>query len=214
MSSLTGFHFVTILGLLNSILDTSKIEAGKMQLEEEEFDVFRLLEDVVDLYHPMATKKNVDLVLDPCNGSIIRYSRVKGDRGKLKQVLCNLLSNAVKFTDEGHITVRAWVRDAKLQNSIIKTNQCGLKKHLPCLFCEKNETHEDLEKAMSTIQHDSRSMEFVFEVDDTGRGIPKENHKLVFENYVQVKETSVGQVGTGLGLGIVQSLVRPIFYRV
>ncbi|MCI01833.1 histidine kinase CKI1-like, partial [Trifolium medium] len=43
--------------------------------------------------------------------------------------------------------------------------------------------------------------------DDTGKGIPKENHKSVFENYVQVKENSVGQVGTGLGLGIVQSLV-------
>ncbi|MCH96354.1 histidine kinase CKI1-like, partial [Trifolium medium] len=176
-----------------------------MQLEEEEFDLSYLLEDVVDLYYPIAMKKGVELVLDPCNGSVIKYSHVKGDRRKLKQVLCNLLSNAVKFTDEGHITVRAWTQKATLQNSIIKTNQSSVVKSLSWLFDKKNKECEDIE-AVNSVQHDSCFMDFVFEVDDTGKGIPKENHKSVFENYVQVKENSVGQVGTGLGLGIVQSL--------
>jgi signal transduction histidine kinase len=208
MASLTHFYFVTILGLLNSILDTSKIEAGKMQLEEEEFDLSSLLEDVVDLYHPMAMKKGVEVVLDPCNGSVIKHSRVKGDRRKLKQVLCNLLSNAVKFTDEGHITVRAWTQKAKLQKS--KTNHKSVMKHLSWLFSKKDKECEDIE-AVNLAQQDPCLMDFVFEVDDTGKGIPKENHKSVFENYVQVKENSVGQVGTGLGLGIVQSLVSIFF---
>ncbi|CAL0316488.1 unnamed protein product [Lupinus luteus] len=119
-----------LTGLLNSILDTSKIEAGKMHLEEEDFDLSHLLEDVVDLYHPVGMKKGVDIVLDPCNGSLMRYSHVKGDRGKLKQVLCNLLSNAVKFTDEGHIAVRAWARKSNLQNSIMDTNNYSFIKHL------------------------------------------------------------------------------------
>ncbi|KAJ1404741.1 Signal transduction response regulator, receiver domain [Sesbania bispinosa] len=197
-----------LLGLLNSILDTSKIESGKMQLEEEEFDVSYLLEGVVDFYHPEAMKKGVDLVLDPCNGSVIKYSRVKGDRGKLKQVLCNLLNNAVKFTSEGNITVRAWAQKPTLQSSIIKTNQYSFMKCLSCLLYKKNEAHDDLEKAMNSIQQDPNSMDFIFEVDDTGKGIPKENYKSVFENYVQVKESALGQGGTGLGLGIVQSLVR------
>ncbi|XP_068492318.1 histidine kinase CKI1 [Phaseolus vulgaris] len=197
-----------LLGLLNSILDTSKIEAGKMQLEEEEFDVFHLLEDVVDFYHPVAVKKGVDLVLDPCNGSVVGYSRVKGDRGKLKQVLCNLLSNAVKFTDEGHIAVRAWTRKPKLlQNSTVTFNQLGSKKYLSCLFCNETEARSDVESTRS-IQEDPHFMDFIFEVDDTGKGIPKENYKSVFENYVQIKNTALGQGGTGLGLGIVQSLVR------
>jgi len=197
----------TVLGLLNSILDTSKIEAGKMQLEEEEFDVFHLLEDVVDFYHPVAVKKGVDLVLDPCNGSVVGYSRVKGDRGKLKQVLCNLLSNAVKFTDEGHIAVRAWTRKPKLlQNSTVTFNQLGSKKYLSCLFCNETEARSDVESTRS-IQEDPHFMDFIFEVDDTGKGIPKENYKSVFENYVQIKNTALGQGGTGLGLGIVQSLV-------
>ncbi|XP_057426739.1 histidine kinase CKI1-like isoform X1 [Lotus japonicus] len=141
-----------------------------MELQEEEFDVSNLLEDVVDFHHPLGMEKGVDLVLDPCDGSVIRYSRVKGDRVKLKQVLCNLISNAVKFTDEGHVTVRAWVQ--------------------------------------KQMQHDTRSMDFMFEVDDTGKGIPKEKYISVFENYVQVKETGSGQGGTGLGLGIVKSLVH------
>ncbi|KAK7344383.1 hypothetical protein VNO77_13911 [Canavalia gladiata] len=196
-----------LLGLLNSILDISKIEAGKMHLEEEEFDVLDLVEDVVDFYHPVAMKKGVDIVLDLCNGSVMRYSRVKGDRGKLKQVLCNLLSNATKFTNEGHVAVRAWAQKPSVQNSIITSNQYGSKKCSSCLFSNKNKAHEHLEP-MNSIQQNPHSMDFIFEVDDTGKGIPKENHKSVFENYVQVKETALGQGGTGLGLGIVQSLVR------
>nr|XP_027188993.1 histidine kinase CKI1-like [Cicer arietinum] len=196
------------LGLLNSILDTSKIEVGKMLLNEEEFDLSHLLEEVVDIYHLVSMEKGVDLILDPCNGSIIKYSQVKGDKQRLKQVLCNLLSNAVKFTKEGHITVRVWAQKPTLSNSIIKTNQHSITKHLSCLFSKKNEPEEDLEKTMNSVKQELHSMDFVFEVDDTGKGIPKENYKSVFENYVQVKETDPVQEGTGLGLGIVQSLVR------
>lgn len=195
------------LGLLNSILDTSKIEVGKMLLNEEEFDLSHLLEEVVDIYHLVSMEKGVDLILDPCNGSIIKYSQVKGDKQRLKQVLCNLLSNAVKFTKEGHITVRVWAQKPTLSNSIIKTNQHSITKHLSCLFSKKNEPEEDLEKTMNSVKQELHSMDFVFEVDDTGKGIPKENYKSVFENYVQVKETDPVQEGTGLGLGIVQSLV-------
>ncbi|KAJ7977651.1 Histidine kinase [Quillaja saponaria] len=208
-TNLKQMHTCTkdLLGLLNSILDTSKIEAGKMQLEEEEFDLAQLLEDVVDLYHPVAMKKGVDVVLDPCNGSFIKFAHVKGDRGKLKQILCNLLSNAVKFTDEGHIAVRAWVQQPSFRNSIVASNQSNIMKCLSCLFYKKNEAQDD-QQAMDSVNRYPNSMDFVLEVDDTGKGIPKEQQKSVFENYVQVKETALGLGGTGLGLGIVQSLVR------
>ncbi|KAK6119742.1 hypothetical protein DH2020_046512 [Rehmannia glutinosa] len=194
-----------LLGILNSILDTSKIEAGKMQLEEEEFDIEQLLEDVVDLYHPVGMKKGVDVILDPYDGSVMKSSCVKGDRGKLKQILCNLLSNAVKFTSEGHVIVRAWARKPSLRNVSNRSNS------ISCLFCWlfKNERAYNESEVMSTsIQRDTSRVEYVFEVNDTGKGIPKEKQKSVFENYVQVKETALGQEGTGLGLGIVQSLVR------
>ncbi|KAA8549091.1 hypothetical protein F0562_000775 [Nyssa sinensis] len=196
-----------LLGILNSILDTSKIEAGKMQLVEEEFDLTQLLEDVVDLYHPVGMKKGVDLVLDPFDGSVSKFSQLKGDRGKIKQIICNLLSNAVKFTSEGHVVVRAWAKKPSFENSILASNQNSSFNCLSCLFFKNDEAYNNLE-AMNTVQQKPNCMEFVFEVDDTGKGIPKEKQKTVFENYVQVKETALGQGGTGLGLGIVQSLVR------
>ncbi|KAF8387742.1 hypothetical protein HHK36_026396 [Tetracentron sinense] len=203
MNSYTG----DLLGILNSVLDTSKIEAGKMQLEEVEFDLAQLLEEVVDMYYPVGMKKHVDVLLDPCDASIRKLPPVKGDRGKLKQILSNLLSNAVKFTSEGHVSVRAWVKKPSLKNYIIASNRNGMMNRLSRLFCKKTKAYNDL-KALHTVQPNQNSMEFVFEVDDTGKGIPKEKQKSVFENFVQVKETALGQGGTGLGLGIVQSLVR------
>ncbi|KAL3537377.1 hypothetical protein ACH5RR_000743 [Cinchona calisaya] len=200
-------HTEDLLGMLNSILDTSKIEAGKTQLEEEEFDLEQLLEDVVDLYHPVGMKKGVDVVLDPCDGSVAKCSHVKGDRGKLKQILWNLLSNAVKFTSEGHVLVRVWAKKPSFENNILATSQKNSMRCMSCLLFQTNATtYKDLE--VKNVQQDPNCMEFIFEVSDTGRGIPKEKQKMVFENYVQVKETALGQEGTGLGLGIVQSLVR------
>ncbi|GAA0151113.1 histidine kinase receptor of two-component system [Lithospermum erythrorhizon] len=63
---------------------------------------------------------------------------------------------------------------------------------------------------MRIAQSNTKCIEFVFEVSDSGVGIPKEKQKFVFENYVQVNEAKSGQEATGLGLGIVQSLVRLI----
>ncbi|GFZ04532.1 signal transduction histidine kinase [Actinidia rufa] len=193
--------------ILNSILDTSKIEAGKMQLEEEELDLTQLLEDVVDLYHPVGMKKRLDVVLDPCDGSLSKFSKVKGDQTKIKQILCNLLSNAVKYTSEGHIIVRAWAKKPSFRDSIFSSSHNSSLHCISCLFLKNDEAHSGLEP-INTIQENSNCVEFIFEVDDTGQGIPKEKQNSVFENYIQVKETALEQEGTGLGLGIVQSLVR------
>ncbi|KAL8503960.1 hypothetical protein ACS0TY_022625 [Phlomoides rotata] len=198
-------HLLT--SILNTILDTSKIESGKMQLEEEEFDVEELVEDVVDLYHPVGMRKGVDVILDPYDGSILKSSCVKGDRGRLKQVLSNLLSNAVKFTSNGHVTVRAKARKPSLESEVFDSNQ---KSSLACCLLFKiGRANGKVDVVNTMIQReDPNCMEFIFEVNDTGKGIPKEKQKSVFENYVQVKETALRQEGTGLGLGIVQSLVR------
>jgi signal transduction histidine kinase len=198
--------YINASGLLNSVLDTSKIEAGKMQLEEEEFNLAQLLEDVVEMFHPMAMKKGVDIVLDPCDGSVVKSCHVRGDRGKLKQILCNLLSNAVKFTSEGHITVRATVQETSLENVIMASN-CSTLLDCLCQVCSKNKKGLNDMDALRTAQQAPNLTEFVIEVDDTGLVVPKDKRKSVFEFYNQVEETSFGQEGSGLGLGIVQSLV-------
>ncbi|XP_019102007.1 PREDICTED: histidine kinase CKI1-like [Camelina sativa] len=195
-----------LVALLNSVLDMSKIESGKMQLDEEEFNLAKLVEYVIDFYHPVAMKKGVDVVLDPHDGSILKFSNVRGDSGKLKQILNNLVSNAVKFTVDGHISIRAWAQRPGSKSSVVLASgpQGVVSKFFKCMFCKS----KDQTEISNSIRNNANTMEFMFEVDDTGKGIPMEMRKSVFENYVQVRETAQGQQGTGLGLGIVQSLVR------
>uniref|UniRef100_A0A3Q7JYV4 histidine kinase n=1 Tax=Solanum lycopersicum TaxID=4081 RepID=A0A3Q7JYV4_SOLLC len=202
-----------LLDMLNSILDENKIEEGKKQLKEEEFNMEELVEHVVNIYYPNGAMKNVDVLLDPCDGSIARFSRVKGDRIELQRILNNLLQNADKFTSEGHITLRAWARKPGFEESsnLAPNTSDSSISCMPCLRLQKDEASAEV-RVLNRVQQDPNCVEFIFEVDDTGKGIPKEKQKSVFENYVQVNDqtTSVhgSQAGTGLGLGITQSLVR------
>lgn len=202
--------------MLNSILDENKIEEGKKQLKEEEFNMEELVEHVVNIYYPNGAMKNVDVLLDPCDGSIARFSRVKGDRIELQRILNNLLQNADKFTSEGHITLRAWARKPGFEESsnLAPNTSDSSISCMPCLRLQKDEASAEV-RVLNRVQQDPNCVEFIFEVDDTGKGIPKEKQKSVFENYVQVNDqtTSVhgSQAGTGLGLGITQSLVHISF---
>ena len=91
-----------VLVLLNDILDYSKIEAGKLELERIDFDLGVVVYDVVELFRPRVADGAVDLVVDL--GPTLPRA-VMGDPGRLRQVLTNLLSNAVKFTRAGHVLV-------------------------------------------------------------------------------------------------------------
>ncbi|XP_050225111.1 histidine kinase CKI1-like isoform X2 [Mercurialis annua] len=193
-----------LLEILNSVLDMSKLEAGKTSLEIEEFNLAQLLEDVVGMYYPLGVKNGVDIVLDPCDA--LKLPDVRGDRLKLKQILCNLLSNAIKFTSAGHVSVRAMVKKKNIENEIIASSTTFLK-FFPWLRCWHKDTCTDLD-AFHTVKGNPSETEFEFEVDDTGQGIPRDKQTSIFEDYVQVKETAIGHEGCGLGLGIVQSLVR------
>lgn len=89
-----------LLAIINDILDISKIEAGRLSLCLEDFDLFRALSEVTDLLVQRAEQKNTDLKLDIGDG----VPRILcGDRMRLKQIVLNLLSNALKFTDHGSV---------------------------------------------------------------------------------------------------------------
>ncbi|KAG9453402.1 hypothetical protein H6P81_006306 [Aristolochia fimbriata] len=210
--SRTGTLIEFSSGILNTVLDTSKIEAGKMQLDEEEFDMAKVLEEIVDMFYVVGNKKGLEIIWDHCDGSIMKLPLVRGDCGRFKQVLCNLLSNAVKFTTEGHVVLRAWARKPRAEKLYINTTHedsfLKFLGHLPWLTHKNRYVEEDV-VSLRKVEDNPNRVEIVFEVDDSGKGIPKEKHKSVFENFVQVKEETVGaHEGTGLGLGIVQSLVR------
>jgi PAS domain S-box-containing protein len=91
-----------LLEILNDILDLSKIEAGKLELEEVAFDPVLTLRDVVALSMPLAAAKDLTLAIDLAD-DVPRD--VVGDPGRLRQVLSNLVGNALKFTDTGQVSV-------------------------------------------------------------------------------------------------------------
>ena len=107
-----------LLSLINDILDLSKIEAGRMDLEPSSFDVPNALANALTLIRERATRHNIALVLsaDPNLGEI------RADERKFKQILLNLLSNAVKFTpDSGRVEVRARHHEGALEVAVHDT---------------------------------------------------------------------------------------------
>jgi two-component system, NtrC family, sensor kinase len=107
-----------LLSLINDILDLSKIEAGRMELEATDFDLPRAIENALILMRERASRRGVTL------GSTLdeRLGMIRGDERKVKQVLLNLLSNALKFTPEGgRIDVRTGLRDDVAEISVSDT---------------------------------------------------------------------------------------------
>ncbi|MBI3417606.1 MAG: HAMP domain-containing histidine kinase, partial [Verrucomicrobia bacterium] len=91
------------LGLINDILDLSKVEAGKMTLHVEEFDVAKLVREVEATVQPLIAKNTNKLEVS-CAADL---GTMRADQTKVRQVLFNLISNAAKFTERGTITLRA-----------------------------------------------------------------------------------------------------------
>jgi PAS domain S-box-containing protein len=93
----------SLLAIINDILDLSKVESGKLGLDNQPFDVRSCIEDSIEIVAARAAEKQLELLWDIAP-SVPR--RVVGDVARVQQVLVNLLSNAVKFTDQGEIVVR------------------------------------------------------------------------------------------------------------
>jgi CheY-like chemotaxis protein len=93
----------SLLKLINEILDLSKIEAGKLELEVINFHLPGLVENILDLLRPPAAKKGLVLACDIASGI---PGRLCGDPSRLRQILVNLLDNAVKFTAKGGVSLR------------------------------------------------------------------------------------------------------------
>ena len=115
--SASGKH---LLSLINDILDLSKIEAGRMELELSDFDVAAAIENALTLMRERASRHGITLthVLDE------RLAEIRADERKFKQVLLNLLSNAVKFTPSGgKVEVRARLVDSMVEVAVADTGE-------------------------------------------------------------------------------------------
>jgi two-component system, sensor histidine kinase and response regulator len=155
----------SLLVLINDILDHSKIEAGKLELETIDFDLRPTLESLSDVVAIKAEEKGIEFA---CLIENSVPTRLKGDPGRLRQILTNLTGNAVKFVDRGEVSIRV-----------------------------------SLKKEANT------RVTLLFEVKDTGIGIPKDRMDRLFKSFSQVDASTTRKYGgTGLGLTISEQLVK------
>ncbi len=171
-----GKHLLT---LIEDILDLSKIEAQKLELNSTDFYFPSFLADIAEIFRIKAEQKGIKfnfLTGAPRSGSLRDRlpTAIHADEKRLRQVLLNLLGNAIKFTDSGSVTFKVDAING-LANS-------------------------DREPK---INYPIR-----FQVEDTGIGITPEHREKIFEPFEQAGDRSLQSEGTGLGLAISQKIVN------
>jgi signal transduction histidine kinase len=172
-----------LLRLINDVLDLSKIEAGKMTLLVEEFDLAKLVNEVAATVQPLAAK-NVNKLEVDCPADI---GPMRADQTKVRQVLFNLLSNACKFTEKGTITLKV-----------------GQASRLP----SAEGAHETVDVDTSAAGNAAGGRRdacptLTFTVSDTGIGMTPEQVTKLFQAFSQADAATAQKFGgTGLGLAI------------
>ena len=134
-----------LLVIINDILDYSKIEAERLTLRPEPFDLERTIHEVTMLLQPRAREKGIDLMID---FDMFLPTRFVGDPGRLRQVLTNLIGNAVKFTETGHVLTRVVGLDAVDGNQTlhVTVEDTGIgiaPEHLDHIFGEFNQVEDE-----------------------------------------------------------------------
>lgn len=167
-----------LLDLINDVLEMSKIEAGRTEINSLAFDLHQLLTTLHEMFRFRAEAKGL---IFRVNLAPAVPTYVITDEAKLRQVLINLLGNAIKFTTEGGVTLRVNVTPPPATSAI----------HSP--WTEST-------PAGQTI--------LLFEVQDTGPGIDAADIDLIFQPFVQTFSGVQAEGGTGLGLAISRQFVR------
>jgi len=171
----------TLLGIINDILDMSKIESGKMEINPVNYDLPSLINDIAQLNSVRIGNKPINFILEIDEHlPSLNY----GDELRIKQILNNLLSNAFKYTDEGFVKLKVYHEIA---------GQPGIKP-------------ESLNLSTST-EHD---VVLFFSVEDSGQGMKFEDRQKLFsEDYVRFNVESNRVIeGAGLGLSITKKMVE------
>lgn len=168
-----------LLSLINDILDLSKVEAGKLELNRSEIDLRQLLENSLTMIKEKAQKHNIKVST--------RFEKIprtiEGDARKLKQILYNLLSNSVKFTPEG--------------GTICLSAKCGEESYATGIKINENSGSFDPGEFLE------------ISVKDSGIGLKDEDKERIFNPFEQAdKARNRKYQGTGLGLSLTKKLVE------
>lgn len=174
----------TLLAMISQILDLSRVESGKLQLNFREFNVSDTVRRAMSSVHPQARKKSISLESQLAEN----LGDYRGDAEKIGQVLVNLLGNAVKFTPAYG---RVWIQVDGWSGK------------------ERNTASEDADLDARLLFQPAEARFLRFRVHDSGAGIPKDKQNVVFDRFYQVQNSSTrNHGGTGLGLSIVKSFVE------
>jgi two-component system, NtrC family, sensor kinase len=179
-----------LLGLINDILDLSQIEAGRMDLHLETFEIAQLVHDVAAIVQPLIDKNGNRLIV-ACPNEI---GSMHADQTKLRQTLFNLLSNAAKFTDHGTITLRVALAPS------------------PSPAPRERGTGTKIDGGLPLSHGRERGLGgegLTFAVSDTGIGMTEEQLGRLFEAFSQAEASTQSKYGgTGLGLAISRHFCR------
>ncbi|MDY6786289.1 MAG: PAS domain S-box protein [Cyanobacteriota bacterium] len=220
----SGEHLLT---LINQVLDLSKIEAGRMTLQNEEFDLYRFLDEIREMFALKTERQGLQWLVD-CTPNVPQF--VSTDFMKLRQVLINLVGNAVKFTNEGCIALRVDLigddrelktddpglrtndQELKTNDQGLRTNDPGLKTNDPGLRINDQElktndqelktNDQELRTNDPGLRTNDQKMTLRFEVSDTGVGIAPDELDQLFNPFSQTSAGARSQQGTGLGLAL------------
>ena len=177
-----------LLALINDILDLSKIESGKLELESHTFILRTCIEESLDILALKAAEKDIELayLIHPETPATI-----VGDVTRLRQILVNLLSNAVKFTEKGEVVVSVTAQKLGNEEEDTEDKKDNFRKNSPLPLVATPHSHYEIQ----------------FAVKDTGCGIPPERLDRLFKSFSQVDASITRQYGgTGLGLAIGKQL--------
>jgi PAS domain S-box-containing protein len=206
--SRSGEH---LLSLINDVLEMSKIEAGRLELCENDFDLFDLLDTLEQMFKLKANSKGLQLTFNRAP-DVPQY--VLCDESKLRQVLINLLGNAIKFTQKGSVTLRVRLghRASGMGHGASGTahSASGMGHGASGIEQNNQSPMPNPKSPMPSAQCPMPSAQcpIIFEVEDTGPGIAPEEMDSLFEAFGQTDTGRNSQEGTGLGLPISRQFVR------
>jgi signal transduction histidine kinase/DNA-binding NarL/FixJ family response regulator len=180
-----GSHLLT---LINDILDLSKIEARKLELQPQGIHLPSFLQGITEIVRIRAEQKGIDFVYAP---SPRLPDGIEVDDKRLRQVLINLLGNAVKFTDQGKVTFEVEV----LSQPVVQRQTTSSIVNLA-----EQSTHSTSEQIPTC--------KMCFRISDTGIGMSPDSLEKIFQPFEQVGDEKRHSEGTGLGLAISHTIVN------
>ena len=189
-----------LLALLNDLLDSAKIESGKLELEAAPFSLRRMLDHITRILSVRASEKGLCFycrILDDIPDAVV------GDRTRLQQVLLNLAGNAIKFTERGEVAICVQRgEEGEEGGKGEREKKAG------------NET-QDLSPHPNPLPEGDGTVNLQFSISDTGIGIPPATLERLFQPFAQADPSMTRRFGgTGLGLSICKSLVEMMGGRI